>query len=89
MRHPKRPPVPFQLLAAVLLSHFCAAVMKNPSYKLRRYEASDNPAIIKLFCDNIREEWGEMHHDRKYLANAERYIDSVVQDESSDLNSIE
>ena len=30
-----------------------------------------------------------MHHDGKYLANAERYIDSVVRDESSDLNSIE
>ena len=30
-----------------------------------------------------------MHHDGKYLANAECYIDSVVQDESSDLNSIE
>lgn len=63
--------------------------MPNPSYKLRRYEASDRKAIIQLFCDNIREEWGKLHHEGKYLANAERYIDSVVQDESSDLNRIE
>ena len=93
MRQPSAriPQVPnvLQLLFVALLTQFCAAAMPNASYQLRRYETSDKPAVIKLFCDNIREEWGELHHEGRYLANAERYIDSVVGDESSDLNSIE
>ena len=80
----------YPLLIVTLLSHFCAAAMPNPSsYKLRRYEPSDKTAVIQLFCDNIREEWGERYHRGVYLANAERYIDSVAENECSDLNNIE
>jgi len=65
------------------------ASMQCSSYKLRRYQPADKPFVIKIFCDNIREEWGELHHGGQYLPNAERYIRSVVDDDSSDLNSVD
>jgi N-acetylglutamate synthase-like GNAT family acetyltransferase len=60
-----------------------------PTYALRRYQASNLTQVKKLFADNIREEWGSRYHDGKYIANAERYIESVVDKEDSDLNNIE
>ena len=54
MRQPSAriPQVPnvLQLLFVALLTQFCAAAMPNASYQLRRYETSDKPAVIKLFC---------------------------------------
>ena len=59
------------------------------SYNLRRYEPTDRAAIIAIFCANISEEWGELHHDGKYLPNAERYVRSVVHNDASDLNNVD
>eukprot|EP00571_Detonula_confervacea_P013022 CAMPEP_0172312766 /NCGR_PEP_ID=MMETSP1058-20130122/18550_1 /TAXON_ID=83371 /ORGANISM="Detonula confervacea, Strain CCMP 353" /LENGTH=221 /DNA_ID=CAMNT_0013026311 /DNA_START=150 /DNA_END=815 /DNA_ORIENTATION=- len=65
--------------------------MASPTsnYTLRRYQATDLDQVKQIFASNIREEWGSIYHDGKYIANAERYIKSVVDDSDSDLNSIE
>jgi len=62
---------------------------KQPIYNLRRYQPSDKQGIKDLFTANIVEEWGVRYHDGKYIDNAQRYIDSVVNDEDSDMNNIE
>ena len=62
---------------------------KQPIYNLRRYQPFDKQGIKDLFIANIEEEWGTIYHDGKYIENARRYIDSVVNDEDSDLNNIE
>jgi len=63
---------------------------KQPIYNLRRYQPSDKQGIKDLFTANIVEEWGTRYHNGKYIDNAQRYIDSVVNEEdSSDMNNIE
>lgn len=60
-----------------------------PIYKIRRYQPSDIQGVKDLFTNNIIEEWGSRYHDGKYIENAERYIESVVNDSDSDLNYME
>lgn len=58
-------------------------------YNLRRYQQSDQQALLDIFRRNIREEWGTRYHGGRYLANAEKYIEGVCSSPDSDLNSIE
>ena len=80
-----------QLLPAMSLSPSSSVVQPPPVYNIRRYQPSDNQGIKDLFATNIQEEWGEVYHEGRYLSNAQRYIDSVVNDDAtdSDLNNVE
>ena len=73
------------------LSPSSSVVQPPPVYNIRRYQPSDNQGIKDLFATNIQEEWGEVYHEGRYLSNAQRYIDSVVNDDAtdSDLNNVE
>ena len=63
--------------------------LSSKQFDLRRYQPSDKQGIKDLFTANIEEEWGTRYHNGKYIDNARRYIDSVVNDKDSDLNDIE
>ena len=77
------------IIFAILTSFTMSLSSKQPIYNLRRYQPSDKQGIKDLFTANIEEEWGIRYHDGKYIDNAQRYIDSVVNDKDSDLNNIE
>jgi len=77
------------IIFAILTSFTMSFSSKQPIYNLRRYQPSDKQGIKDLFTANIEEEWGTRYHEGKYIDNARRYIDSVVNAEDSDLNNIE
>ena len=80
-----------QLLPAMSLSP-SSSVVQPTVFNIRRYQPTDNQGIKDLFATNIQEEWGEVYHEGRYLSNAQRYIDSVVNDDDatdSDLNNVE
>ena len=59
------------------------------NYHLRRYQPADKDDCLSIFTESLLVEWGELHHDGKYKENAQRYVDSVVKDETSDFHNIE
>lgn len=63
--------------------------LSSNNYTLRRYHPADLAQVKQIFTRNIQEEWGHIYHNGKYIGNAERYIESVVEDADSDLNTIE
>ena len=77
------------IIFAILTSFTMSLSSKQPIYNLRRYQPSDKQGIKDLFIANIVEEWGIRYHNGKYIDNARRYIDSVVNAKDSDLNNIE
>ena len=56
--------------------------------QIRPYHDSDKSVILKIFEENIREEWGKYHGGQYLNPNAEDYIKSVVLDSDSDLHNI-
>ena len=59
------------------------------NYRLRRFQPADKDDCLSIFTDSLLVEWGELHHDGKYKENAQRYVDSVVKDKTSDFHNIE
>lgn len=63
-------------------------MMNNNKLHIRPYKESDKAALLDIFKANIREEWGERYHQGQYKTNAESYIDSVIDDPTSDLHTV-
>lgn len=68
------------------MSH--SSTTTSTTIHIRPYKDADKSECLKIFEQNIREEWGKYHDGRYLNPNAENYIQSVLLDPDSDLNNI-